>query len=360
MKIRWLKLLGLLLLATPSLPTYSVECSSVKQVPTNKDYVQSQEIADSGLFCLRENLEIKRIASHGHSPRTSSSILRITAGNVALDLRGHSAWSDADLEAGIDTSVSYLPESKVDAPPTSITLRNGQIRLTRRGAGISMVGLGGVLNGAPTSVSSDFAWTQNRVLQFKKEGGQNKEGMATILAETANREKSAAQDARTQMPNVSDYLNRKIVIENMTIKTRRVGIVIQGAGTVIRNSVIEVDSGTAIWLFGPNSVIENNTIIVRGESEPKVGLFLLEADAPIRLHHGDGALVRNNRIIIASKANRRAISLFDTGPIRIESNTIFGLRKDDEAFTAFLGRAQFTATSNLFEPYWKSWLGVWR
>ncbi len=349
---------SLLALALVPSQVFGDTCDSVRQLALNKDFVQSQTIDSPGRYCLRENLEVKGIFSFGHSPRTSSSIIGISAAEVILDFNSHSASSDANLEAGIDTTVSYQPKRRIDNPPKEIVIRNGSIRLTRRGAGVSIVGLGGIANGAPISISSDLGWVENELFHARERAPESGKSAKT-LTETTKLEISAAENIRLEMPKLSEYPNRKILIENMKIRTRRLGIVIQGADTVIRDSVIEVDSGTAIWLYGPNSVIENNTIIVHGEAEPKVGLFLLEADAPIRLHHGDGALVRNNRIIIAGKANRRAISLFDTGPIRVENNTVYGLSKTNEMVKAFLGNVQLSEFGNKFEPTWKSWFSTW-
>ena len=323
MKASFIQALGALTLGAFPLLSSGQVCDAIRQVPKNKDYVQSQFIDSSGSYCLKEDLKVKGIFSFGRSPRIATSILGVDTSNVILDFGTYNAWSDAQLEAGVDTTASYEPGHKVVNPPHSITIRNGSLRLLRRGVGISMVGLGGVFNGSPRSIASDNDEPKFSDTTSDDDRKRRIEEGRRILASEMDR-------ARAEMPKLADYPNRKILIENMKIRTNRVGIVIQGAGTVIRDSVIEVDAGTAIWIYGPNAIIENNTIIVRGNFDPKSGLSLYEADAPIRLHHGDGAIVRNNRIVVSNRVNRRAISLFDTGRIRFESNQIYGLGQSDQ------------------------------
>ena len=159
-----------------------------------------------------------------------------------------------------------------------------------------------------------------------------------------------AADVKKQLPaNAAGYENRHVTIDHMTIRAAGFGIAVQGAGTVIRDSTIEVDSGTAISIFGPDALIENNTIIVNGS-----GLWL-EADAPIRLHHGDRAVIRNNRIIVRRGAHRRAVSVFETGPFRLENNTFYGI-DDGDVVTAFLGKVQLEPGKNVSLPLWRALL----
>ena len=111
--------------------------------------------------------------------------------------------------------------------------------------------------------------------------------------------------------------------------------------------MIETDSGTALWLYGPNAVVENNTIIVHCLSKP-MGLQGVarcnEMDAPIRLMHGDGAVIRNNRFVLRGKAHQRVLSLFDTGAFTFEGNTFVGLEDAGQAVKAFSGTVQTKTT----------------
>jgi hypothetical protein len=158
----------------------------------------------------------------------------------------------------------------------------------------------------------------------------------------------------------AEYQQRDLHLENLHIFVRGIPkgagsgggtINIQGAGTIIRNCVLETNDGNAIWIFGPNAIIENNTIIVHGTNR------LREADAPIRLIHADGAIIRNNKIVIKDEEHHRAISTFDTGAITVEGNTFYGMTPKDDIAKAFLGTLQMSGDNNHFESGWKALFG---
>jgi hypothetical protein len=213
--------------------------------------------------------------------------------------------------------------------PKNLIIRNGNLRLTNRAA--EAVGIRISDFGAFFSIASDLLGT------WQARTGKSQRTQDFELA------KRWTEELRDQLPRTPmAYSKRNVVIENMKIRTQDVGIRVQGADTVIRNNVIEVDTGTAIWIYGPNAVIENNTIIVHGDYQ------LLEADAPIRLHHGDGAIIRNNRIIIKGHAHKRAISTFDTGTFTVEKNVLQGMTERDEIVKAFIGKLQGNISGNTF------------
>lgn len=97
----------------------------------------------------------------------------------------------------------------------------------------------------------------------------------------------------------------------------------KGAANIIRNSTIEVTDGhAAIYLFGPNQLIENNIIIFKGKAA-------VESAAAIKLHQADGTIIRNNDIIIEStgdEAPKAAISLIDSKNVIAENNRIYGIK----------------------------------
>ena len=76
----------------------------------------------------------------------------------------------------------------------------------------------------------------------------------------------------------------------------------------------------------------------------------------IRMVHGDGALIRNNRIIVKGDAPKRIVSTFGTGPFTLEGNRFYGVSEKDQIAKAFRGTVQMTARDNSFEPVWKTWL----
>jgi hypothetical protein len=120
------------------------------------------------------------------------------------------------------------------------------------------------------------------------------------------------------------YSTTKYVVEHMDIRAGYRGIVLGGGNNVIRNSRIEVDGNTAIYVYGPGTIIENNTIIVHGKGERK------QWDAAIKLRDADNAIVRNNRIEfdggLLSKGEA-AINLLDSDNVTIDGNTVTGHRK---------------------------------
>lgn len=138
----------------------------------------------------------------------------------------------------------------------------------------------------------------------------------------------------------SDYPVRHLTLQNLKIKSSLPAVVLQGAASIVRDSVIETDSGTALQIYGPNALIENNTIIVHcRKSQPNASnrSQCLSADAPIRLIHADGAIIRNNRIILKDDAHKRVISVFETGTFIFENNVIIGLDDLSQIASAYDG-----------------------
>jgi len=150
------------------------------------------------------------------------------------------------------------------------------------------------------------------------------------VAYRAERTTFALEEVLRALPaRARDYPARGILVEKVAISSAGWGIGVEGAGTVIRDSTIEVDAGTALWIYGPHARIENNTIIVRGRGRVR------EADAPIRLHHGDGAIIRNNRIVVKGDGHPWAITSFRTGAITLEGNTMNGKPVGPEGIRVF-------------------------
>ncbi len=302
--------------------------------------------AQSGKVCVGADMLVDsryRPFSHGASVRGNDSILLLVAAdNIVVDLQQHTLVGNAPLRAGIETPTSAwqnYPDVAEPILPQNVTIRNGNLRMTSRASwalGIRIVSDPDL----PVSVGSDL------VGRWQAQGGVD---LASAIPDA---EKWAAE-VRARLPaSPAAYPARKVVIENMKIRTRGVGIAVQGAGTIIRNCSIEVDAGTAIWIFGPNALIENNTIIVHGSAAP------LFADAPIRLHHGDGARIRNNTIIVKGAANGRAVSVFDTAQFTLEGNAFYGIAQDRPLVEAFLGTPHVLADKNTYGPLWKTW--SWR
>lgn len=139
------------------------------------------------------------------------------------------------------------------------------------------------------------------------------------------------------------YVDTSVQIENMRISAGMISTLIDGGKTIIRNCTIETTMHTAILLFGPAALIENNTIIVRNampniRNDKEMGQGSIADNpwspqsAPIRLRDAAGAIVRNNKIYIvdgklpsgpAKSETRQAITLENSPEVTIEGNQIF-------------------------------------
>jgi Right handed beta helix region len=121
------------------------------------------------------------------------------------------------------------------------------------------------------------------------------------------------------------------VIDGVKIEAGGRGVILGGSDNVLRNSVIEVDSATAVYVYGPNAVVEGNTFIVHR----KVGGDE-NTSAPLKMRDADGAVIRNNRFIVTGLLTGTAdvaINLLESRGVVIENNHAEGvkewLRKDD-------------------------------
>jgi hypothetical protein len=132
------------------------------------------------------------------------------------------------------------------------------------------------------------------------------------------------------------------IVTEMNIYSGWRGVVMGGAGNILRNSTIEVGGHTAIYMYGPNAVIENNTIIINGNGERK------KFDAAIKLRGAEGAIIRNNRIIYNGIWPRKApaaINLLDSNAVRIEGNTFIGF----DSIVRGNGATKCVENGNVFE-----------
>ena len=314
-----LLLAGLLACSTAPVHAQDAQCQALAPA-LNENIV----LRASGNYCLANDLRIEKgwNLPDAHSSRPDKALV-IAADDVVLDLQGHT------IDAGNKASGITIPQER-KPEPQRVTIRNGTLR-AGRSIGVD-AGFGSLSIASDREYYGTPQWsgTYERLVRN------------TLLSRPSG---------------ASDYPRRSIRIEHMRIDARdrsptpeaRPGAInIQGAGTVIRDCVIETNAGTAIWIFGPDAVIENNTIIVHGDDP------LREADAPIRLHAADGAVIRNNRFIIKGAAHHRGIAVFDTGPVTVDNNTFYGMTEQDDVAKAYTGTLQLKASGNRFEPGWKA------
>jgi len=150
------------------------------------------------------------------------------------------------------------------------------------------------------------------------------------------------------------YKDAYISIDNMNIFATYRGVQLPGNHNVIRNSVVEVDDNTAIYLMGHYTIIENNTIIIHssknGDTETQKKYNIKIKDGAIKLRDAKGGIIRNNKIIykggfFSSGKAPVAINLLDSKDVLIENNTIIGFEK----LVRENGDTSFTEKNNKFE-----------
>jgi hypothetical protein len=205
-----------------------------------------------------------------------------------------------------------------------ITITNGSI-ISRTSSGI-ILGLSDRLRG---SLRSDFV----AVL-----GGK-------LTASVIDDIYSQFLDVLPKSGEFYNSTNHKI--ENLRISanaggvrnSRSVGVAILGAKNIVRGNTIVVEDGQAgLYLFGPDQIIEDNVIIYKGRA-------LGEGFAPIRLHHGDNSIIRNNEIVIEGASDARAeaaISAFESRNVLVAGNRIKGARQLIKTF----GNSSFSENGN--------------
>ncbi len=132
--------------------------------------------------------------------------------------------------------------------------------------------------------------------------------------------------------------------ENLQIKSGGRAIIMAGSDNVVRNNTIEVDGRTAVYLYGPRSLVEGNTFIVHMDPRDKAPL-----PAILKLRDADGSIIRNNRFIVKRSGLFRkkeeepqaGINLLESRDVVIEGNVFeqvaLPVRKDAASITTESG-----------------------
>jgi hypothetical protein len=138
-------------------------------------------------------------------------------------------------------------------------------------------------------------------------------------------------------------------LDNLQVVSGGRGVIMVGANNVLRNSTIEVDSDTAVYLYGPNTLVEGNTFIVHLNPANAS-----ELPAALKLRDADGAIIRNNRFIVKSSNGRQAasaINLLASKGVLIENNVMENthqlVRKDAESTTVERSNEPRASAGNL-------------
>ena len=290
--------LGLLSALSFSIAHAEKNCVPVKMNdPKLSIWVAAKDIVSPGYYCLTADIIAPRRHEVFGGERDSAyyGILDVDASNVEIDLRGFTMDADASRLRGITASSQK-----------KITIENGKIK-SRTQSGI-------LLNAPKASLLSDF----KAIYDSPQTMGMAEDEFQKFL--------------KSLPPSASAYQKTENVVERLYIESGstianysgffRKAIGMDGAANIIRNSTIEITDGhAAIYLFGPNQLIENNIIIFKGKAA-------VESAAAIKLHQADGTIIRNNDIIIESmgdEAPKAAISLIDSKDVVIENNRIYGI-----------------------------------
>ena len=266
----------------------------------------AKEITQPGEYCMAHDIKSPKVFDFGtrHEIPNPGYMLPINSSNVVFDL--HDFMLDVEVRAMGGVFSKHEWKKPIQK---HITIRNGQIKI-RMGNGILLKD--GVAVTYLGSLFSDFTG-----LYFKPLSPEN----APLALKLA---KNAYQKLVQTLPESSeDYQATEHMLDHIKLSAVELGVGIAGAANTIRNSTIEVTDGhAAIYLFGPNQLIENNIIIFKGKAA-------VESAAAIKLHQADGTIIRNNDIIIEStgdEAPKAAISLIDSKNVVAENNRIYGIK----------------------------------
>ncbi len=263
--------------AQPRVSTPAAGCIAL--TPQKPGDHEDATIAKSGKYCVVQDFHQPKLSGAGHSgPSWGHNVVSVHGQDVTIDLQGHTLRSDY-MSNGIGIfNLTDNDDSETATPGQDriqrVTIRNGVIDLSAEHTNAGVEHLG--------------AW---------------------IL-----------YDASEPVPTYFKNFERtEYVLENLRIKTSRVGVKLAGTGTVIRNCTIESAGAAAIILAGPDARILNNHIVLEhklfGESTPG-------PTAAIVLRQASGAIISGNTISVrGGGSDRHAIYLRDgSKDVRVSDN----------------------------------------
>ncbi len=311
------------------IPCMAEECKLPRPYKTIHDH---QEIVDMpGYYCLKEDVVQSPIFDiHAFSFKSQ-------AGSPLLDIGYDSQRANWDYS---------LQQWKRNRPLTDDDVFDVDLQgHTLKGKADNLVGIsaGGVRNvrvyhgiiDVPGNRSPNVGVNiTNKIGQIRVPA----EKFGVSIFQRAFEDTSAAETVDGKPPT---YTPSNSIVEHLTIKAGWRGVEMGGAHNILRHNTIEVDGHTAVFMAGPGSIIEDNTIIVHGKGD--AGPF----DAPIKLRDAHGAVVRNNRIIYRGWFFKApvAINLLDSTHVVIENNAIDGVK----SLTRCKGECKFSDTGNSFK-----------
>ncbi|QNA88728.1 hypothetical protein G4G28_09890 [Massilia sp. Dwa41.01b] len=295
---RALRMLFVLAFANPEAIAGASDCVSLPIYNGHPQEVRGY-VKAIGEYCLRQDINaVKRFDVHSGTfkafdgeglisiSQSPEGNMEATGGaiNYRIELGGHRLTAEAEEMVGIENRSGRV----------GVAVRNGFIAV-------------------PGNTKA------NRGISFRADStplnlGKRQCPIGIIKCEDIP--SSQTVDGRSPTYGETNY-----VIEKMVIHAGWRGVDVGGRNNVLRDSVIEVAGRVAVFQFGPNAVIENNTFVVHGKGE--TGAF----DAVLKLRDAHGAVVRNNTFIFKGGLFTRApaaINLLDSKDVRIEGNTFKG------------------------------------
>jgi len=324
---RKIKRLGVLLLLA-SVSVYADECTQLNSQDVSKD-INSVVLKSSGEYCVTEDIQVEEVRfldSHSLTFKNEFSIgMEARAAGVKVDFAQYTLISESAHATGA---------RGVDLWQGSNTLlKNGVIHAVgQRARGVSH----SASIKSYITVTSEYEFFDTEHCHMYYPPCEDLSYLNSI----------------DKIP--PKYLDGNIMLENMTIHASYRGVVLADNHNVIRNSVIEVDDSTAIYMMGNFPIIENNTIIIHSkknnnkEFQKKWDMEI--KGGAIKLRDAKGGIIRNNKIIYKGgffswgKAPV-AINLLDSKDVLIENNTIIGFEK----LVRENGDTSFTSKNNKFE-----------
>jgi hypothetical protein len=326
-------------------------------------------VTQSGISCLKSDVHVDgqwNPFRHGN-PIDSDGyyVIAVATSDVTVDLGGFTLSSDAQLVSGAihtpaETNTFGATGTLLQFPngriASNVKVRNGNIKLERMGIGIRFMGLTGefLKRGKEEQSLASFVYPEPLIeivqsndtewpLQHPSDSWIGDPG--EYLRSIVTSREVFARKSQYLPKSPADYPKRNIQLEKLNIEVKAgLAVVIQGANTSIRNCTFEVsDEQTAIYLYGPGAIIENNTIIVNTKPH------YMKGDAAIRLFHGDGAIIRNNKFIFkGSQGHRHTVSTIDTGAFSFENNVVVGTKGVAGTMLSISGEMQANVSGTKF------------
>jgi len=298
------------------------------RVPRRVDSEPGLMIDEPGFYRLNED----RISRGGWSPEgwccTGRILLKIISGDVDVDLNGRTIGTTYGNSGIIATMRSCADRDKRRSHlyPHCAHLRNIAIR-----NGVLMFNVD--TSGQPLVFSNQ--WSGDAELPFRR----------------------GEQPYGGPVPQITDYPANNYLLDGLRINGRYSGPFLEGAGSVVRNCIIETDGLFGLGIAGPNALIENCDIVLRKSRDVFIAKRELILRSAIVLRDGHGAIIRNNRIRIEASELpyvSKSILIHDGAKgIRVEGNTIVTAQPDS---IALIDGAEVEMLGNRFEKpnFWQN------